>query len=193
MQMEEPGAMKRAGSQIRNFDQEFWDSDIVHKGNLQKFLQNITLLKALKDTKGTTLVEASPFDQIWGIECYATEPAAQKRETWRGLNLLIEILTEIREESISNEQVESVIETDKASEHITTVGMSLDPVADFGDLQRKCLEKNILIEYLEKGIFPTDQKWKRCVENDSHKFFMCDKQLWHKQQSTGKQKNFKKK
>jgi len=54
MQMEEPGAMKRAGRQIRNVDQEIWDcvaGDIVHKGNLQKFLQNITLLKALKDTK----------------------------------------------------------------------------------------------------------------------------------------------
>jgi len=51
--MEEPGALKRAGRQIKNFYQEIWDrvaGDIVHNGNLHKFLQNITLLKALKDT-----------------------------------------------------------------------------------------------------------------------------------------------
>jgi len=163
MQMEEPGAKKRAGRQIRNFDQEIWDSVagyIVHKGNLQKLLQNITLLKALKLTKGTTPVEASPFDWIWGIGCYATEPAAQRRKTWRGLNLLGKILTDIREELISDEQVESVIETDEASEHIKTVGMSLEPVADFEELKRKCPETNILIGYLEKGILRMDQKLK---------------------------------
>jgi len=94
MQTEESGAMKTAGQKIRNFDQETWDSDagdIVHKGNLQRFLQNMALLKALKNTKGTTLVEASPFDWIGGIGCYATEPAAQRRETWQGLNLFGEI------------------------------------------------------------------------------------------------------
>jgi len=65
-------------------------------------------------------------------------------------------LTDIRQELLSDEHVESVIETDEKSEHIKTVGMSLDPVADFGELQRKCPETNILIEYLEKEIFPKD-------------------------------------
>jgi len=136
--MEDPGAMKRAGRQTRNFDQEIWDrvaGDIVHKWNIHKFFQNIALLQTLIDTKGTTLVEASPFDRIWGIGCYATEPAAQRRETWRGVNLLGEILTDIRDELISGEQAESSTETEKVIEYIKIVGMSLDPVAEFGELQ----------------------------------------------------------
>jgi len=149
MQMEDPGAMKKAGRQTRNFDHEIWDrvaGDIVHKGNIHKFLQNIIPLQALKDTKGTTLVEASPFDRIWWIRCYATEPAAQRRETWRGMNLLGEILTDIRDELILVEQVESSTETKEVIKHIKIVGMSLDPVAEFGELQRKCPETNICIE-----------------------------------------------
>jgi len=80
MQLEDPAAMKRLGRRIRNFDQVVWDEhsyDIVHQGNTHKFLQNITLLNALKNTQGTILVEASPHDNIWGMVCYATEPAAQ--------------------------------------------------------------------------------------------------------------------
>jgi len=175
--MEEPRAMKRAGRQIKNFDQKIWDrvaGDMVHKGNLHKHLQNITLLKAIKDTKGTSLVEASPFDRVWSIGCYATEPAAQRRKTWQGLNLLGEMQMDIREELISYELSDSQIDTDREDEHITTVGLSLDPVADFGALQRKCPETNILIEYFEKGILPTNQKWKRRVENDAHQSFMRD-------------------
>jgi len=47
-----------------------------------------------------------------------------------------------------------------------------------------------LIEYLEKKILLKDQKYKRHVENNSHQFFMREKQLWHKQQSTRKRKTF---
>jgi len=50
MQMEDPGAMKRAGQQIKNFDQETWERvacDIVPKGNTHKFAQNAILFKAL--------------------------------------------------------------------------------------------------------------------------------------------------
>jgi len=60
---------------------------------------------------------------VWGIGCYATEPAAQRRETWRGLKLLREILTEIKEELISDELTESEIETGREDEHIKIVKM----------------------------------------------------------------------
>jgi len=86
MQLKDPAAMQLLGRQIRNFDQVVCDENsynIVHQGNTHKFLQNITLLNAQKNTKGSTSVEASPHDNVWGIACYATEPAAQKRNMER--------------------------------------------------------------------------------------------------------------
>lgn len=51
-------------------------------------------------TKGTTLVEASPVDKIWGIGLDAKDPLAQNRRTWKGSNLLGEILTRVRTQII---------------------------------------------------------------------------------------------
>jgi ribA/ribD-fused uncharacterized protein len=81
-----------------------WDTgrahreEIVMRGNRSKFTQNVELRTLLLATAGTTLVEASPFDRIWGIGLGATNPLAQQRGTWRGQNLLGQILTKLREE-----------------------------------------------------------------------------------------------
>ncbi|WP_242866848.1 NADAR domain-containing protein [Abyssisolibacter fermentans] len=40
---------------------------IVLNGNFAKFLQNEKLMKFLMQTKNKVLVEASPYDNIWGI------------------------------------------------------------------------------------------------------------------------------
>ena len=69
---------------------------LVYTGNKYKFTQNKELKEILLATRGTTLVEASPNDKIWGIGLTADNPKAQKRETWEGKNLLGEILTELR-------------------------------------------------------------------------------------------------
>ena len=55
------------------------------------------------DTTGTTLVEASPYDKIWGIGLKSTSPLAQNRSTWKGTNLLGKILTEVRDELSTEE------------------------------------------------------------------------------------------
>jgi len=96
MQMDYPKAIKRAGRTILTFDQSFWNRysfDIVHKGNTKKFAQNLELFMAFRAIVGTTLVEASLYDRVWGCGCYATKPVAQQRETWNGLNLLGKIFT----------------------------------------------------------------------------------------------------
>jgi len=132
MKMEDPKAMKRAAQKrgIPNFNQSIWERHlyrIVHKGNMHKFAQNLEL----NGTVGTTLVEASPYDRVWGCGCREHEPAAQQRETWRGSNWLGEILTEVRDEFMAEHGLPE-------EGNVLAVGLSIEPVTDFGELQRKC-------------------------------------------------------
>lgn len=99
MQTNDVRKIKELGRQVKNFDEGVWESergDIVYVGNKAKFTQNEELKNTLLETMGTTLVEASPNDKIWGIGLTEDDPRALKRETWLGKNLLGEILTKIR-------------------------------------------------------------------------------------------------
>ena len=91
--------IKELGRQVKRFNENTWyvyKWKFVYTGNKYKFTQNKELKEILLATRGTTLVEASPNDKIWGIGLTADNPKAQKRETWEGKNLLGEILTELR-------------------------------------------------------------------------------------------------
>lgn len=97
----DPQQHKALGRKVTPFDDVIWRGSrerIVMTGNRAKFTQNPDLLQALLATRKTTLVEASPFDRIWGIGLGADNPKAQRRATWRGQNLLGEILTKLRDE-----------------------------------------------------------------------------------------------
>lgn len=92
-----PANIKKLGRKIKNFDEATWDSkkfEIVCEGNRLKFFQNPTLGKQLLGTLDAILVEASPYDHIWGIgtENYMDENA------WDGENLLGQALMVVREE-----------------------------------------------------------------------------------------------
>lgn len=100
LQATSPKDQKALGRKIRNFDQDIWvlfREGIVYTGSYAKFIQNPALQEVLLATKGTTLVEASPYDKIWGIGLAETDPQALNRATWKGLNLLGETLTRVRE------------------------------------------------------------------------------------------------
>ena len=97
----DPGAQKAIGKRVRGFDEAVWVRNrfgIVRQGNLAKFSQNPDLLERLRQTAGTTLVEASPTDRIWGIGLGVGDARCLRRATWRGLNLLGFAETEVRVE-----------------------------------------------------------------------------------------------
>jgi ribA/ribD-fused uncharacterized protein len=99
-----PRTQKALGRKVKPFDNVLWERErmnIVKAGNRAKFTQNAELLATLLATKGTTLVEASPFDKIWGIGLGANDPRARDPKQWKGKNLLGYALTELREELLA--------------------------------------------------------------------------------------------
>lgn len=101
MESDSPSEQKKLGRQVKNFVERDWNAiakSVVYGGNYAKFTQNPDLLKYLLATSGMELVEASPYDVIWGIGLTADDPLALNRETWRGKNWLGEILTKVRDD-----------------------------------------------------------------------------------------------
>ena len=100
----DPREQKSLGRQVRSFDNNIWlkhCKNIVRRGNLAKFGQNKHLRDKLFKTSNTTMVEASPYDRLWGIGLGVNHPNAYNEEKWNGKNLLGYILTDVRETLIT--------------------------------------------------------------------------------------------
>jgi len=99
METSSPYAQKKLGRLVRNFDEKKWSEvtyDIVKRGNIAKFEQNPELFDELMKTYPTTLVEASPYDPIWGIGLNKADAKVTPKSEWKGKNLLGKALTEVR-------------------------------------------------------------------------------------------------
>ena len=99
LQEPDPAAQKKLGRQVRGFDQSTWDQrcvSIMTAGLFHKFSQNKDMAEALLKTGKTILLEASPYDKIWGIGLSADHPDATDPTKWRGKNLLGIVLTKVR-------------------------------------------------------------------------------------------------
>ena len=97
---EKPREQQAIGRTVRGFDEAIWvlfRKGVVFQANYARFTQNPEQRELLLATKGTTLVEASPDDRVWGIGLSADDPRALDRTQWRGLNLLGQALTHVRE------------------------------------------------------------------------------------------------
>jgi ribA/ribD-fused uncharacterized protein len=68
----------------------------VVRGNFAKFSQNAELKEFLLQTSSRVLVEASPYDQVWGIGLIESDERANDPAQWNGLNLLGFALMEVR-------------------------------------------------------------------------------------------------
>ncbi|MGV3662028.1 MAG: NADAR family protein [Prosthecobacter sp.] len=95
-----PAIAKKLGRKVSGFDDARWLAarwDIVVRGNRAKFSQHAGLREFLLHTGDRILVEASPYDRIWGIGMAATDTNAENPAQWKGLNLLGFALMEVRE------------------------------------------------------------------------------------------------
>ena len=95
-----PREMKALGRMVRGFDDNIWKQhrqDIVYRNSVAKFTQNRHLCEALLNTTGD-LVEASPYDRIWGIGLVEADARKMHPQKWPGINLLGRILTRVRDE-----------------------------------------------------------------------------------------------
>ena len=95
----DPKDIKDLGRKIRDFKEETWNKHkyaIVLNGNYNKFSQNEELKKYLLSTKAKILVEASPYDNIWGIKMGASDKSINNPSCWKGQNLLGFALMEVR-------------------------------------------------------------------------------------------------
>lgn len=101
---QDPAKCKALGRQVRHFDSDVWNEhsqNIVFKGNYAKFSQNSRLKEILLATGDKVLVEASPFDKIWGIGMRKCK-AAEDHHNWRGKNQLGYALTRVKKAIIAD-------------------------------------------------------------------------------------------
>lgn len=65
----DPRQCKALGRQVANFDQAVWDAalrEILFTGNLLKLQSDLEVVDALLSTGNAVLIEASPYDDIYG-------------------------------------------------------------------------------------------------------------------------------
>lgn len=95
-----PAEYKKLGRKIRGYEQSIWDAskyDIVLRGNIAKFSQNLELMEFLLSTGDAILAEASPYDKIWGIGLDRESALKGGVRDWDGENMLGCILMDTRD------------------------------------------------------------------------------------------------
>mmetsp|Transcript_15564 Transcript_15564/g.41775 ORF Transcript_15564/g.41775 Transcript_15564/m.41775 type:complete len:444 (+) Transcript_15564:1999-3330(+) len=110
-----PRRAKALGRCVANFDDATWSAvsrDRMFDACLLKFSQNPRARNFLLSTGDALLVEASPYDSVWGIGLSAADARRMPREQWPGTNWLGEVLMRVRS-TLANH-------TDDAQPHVAT-------------------------------------------------------------------------
>lgn len=82
------------------FNENIWDKnkERIFKDILREKYKLSNLRRLMLQSGKREFVEASPYDNIWGIGMRENDPGVTDRSNWKGQNLLGKILTEIRDE-----------------------------------------------------------------------------------------------
>jgi len=94
-----PREQKDLGRRVTGYDDNIWDTerlDIMSHGLYYKFDQNPEFKQQLLDTGDRILVEASPYDKIWGVGLAEDSDDILDEQLWKGQNLLGKTLMNVR-------------------------------------------------------------------------------------------------
>ena len=95
-----PKEAKAIGRKVKGFNDSTWvpkRERIVKNGNYLKFKQHSDLWEYLDGTGNKILVEASPYDRIWGIGMKYGDNGIENPNNWKGINLLGYSLMTVRD------------------------------------------------------------------------------------------------
>lgn len=112
MNTKEPRDQKKLGREVGGFDQTMWDSmqtRVMYNIMTGKF-KNADMWQHLERTKDTTMVEASPYDKIWGIGLSEYKAKQTPESQWPGQNLLGKMLTKYRNDRYRNKVKEMTLD-----------------------------------------------------------------------------------
>ena len=107
-----PRRIKGLGREVKGFNGKKWDSvkfEIVVRGNMAKFSQNRALLSFLLGTGDAMLVEASPYDCIWGVGLKESDRDILDPDKWKGENLLGKALMEVRSKLANTKEAKGIM------------------------------------------------------------------------------------
>jgi ribA/ribD-fused uncharacterized protein len=105
MKNHNPKICKAIGRNVKGFNTKKWKDNreiIVLNASIFKYSQNSNLKKLLLSTENKCIVEASPYDRIWGIGLRESHEHATDPTQWKGLNLLGKALMITREKLRNN-------------------------------------------------------------------------------------------
>lgn len=114
-----PRTIKTLGRKVKGFDEKRWVAErerIVEEGTWLKMTRpahdgQVNLGELLLATGDRELVEASPYDQVWGVG-FRAKDADRNRERW-GLNLLGKALMAVRERLMEDNKEQKADEKGK--------------------------------------------------------------------------------
>lgn len=99
METYNPSVQKAWGKKVRRFNKDVWDPisySIVYAACYSKFSQSADHRFYMLNDSSNTIVEASPYDTIWGIGMGERDKDILDESKWRGENRLGKVLMDVR-------------------------------------------------------------------------------------------------
>lgn len=103
----EPYTCKKLGRSVKGYNDTVWAAvryNVMYMVNMAKFTQNTELKEFICDPRfdDKTFVEASPYDNIWGIKTAIGTSTIDDESTWKGQNLLGKCITTVRHDIVGH-------------------------------------------------------------------------------------------